>query len=133
MKKASNASTWSWSEETLQIKVFVWFNNTYPDYRGLLFHVPNGGTRKGFEAKRFQLMGLVPGVADLLGFIGVPFALELKKPDGSNNQSAAQTKWEAKWKSQGHQYVTMNDFEEIKEFLTKKVENHEWEMNQLNM
>ena len=133
MKKAKDATTWSWSEETLQIKVFVWFNNSFPEYRGLLFHVPNGGTRKGFEAKRFQLMGLVPGVADLLGFIGDPFALELKKPDGTNAQSTVQKKWEDKFRSQGFEYVTMNDFEEIKAYLRKKVENWEWHIDQLTM
>ena len=133
MKRAADSETWKWSEETLQIKVYVWFNNLYPEYRGLLFHVPNGGTRKAFEAKRFQLMGLYPGVADLLGFIGQPFALELKRPDGKNGQSENQTKWQKQFEKVGFEYVIMNDLEAIQKYLTKKVEAYEWEQDQLNM
>lgn len=122
MKKANNPETWKWSEDVLQMKVYVWFNNTYPEYAGMLFHVPNGGKRSKVEAMKFERMGVYPGVADLLGFIGPPFALELKRPDGKNGQGPAQKKWQEKWESHGKEYVIMNDFDLIKEYLIEKVE-----------
>jgi hypothetical protein len=54
------------SEDRIQQECYRWFHNTYPELRGLLFHVPNGGKRDGREAKKLKTMGVVPGVADLI-------------------------------------------------------------------
>ena len=132
MKKSSNKSEWSWSEDKLQMNVFVWFQNTYPKYHGLLFHVPNEN-QSGKRGKKMQFMGQVAGVADLLLMIDNPVAIELKRPDGTGSQSPAQKKWQKQWEDIGHLYVLMNDFEEIKTFISDRVSSYEWMQNQLNM
>lgn len=132
MKKSSNPEEWSWSEDKLQIHIFTWFSNEYPEYHGLLFHVANQG-RDGKQGKKYQFMGAVPGVADLLSFVNEPLAIELKKPDGTGGQSKPQKKWQAAWEKKGNRYVVSNDAQEIKDLLSKEVSYYEWELNQLSM
>lgn len=131
MKKASNTPT-NWSETHLQINIFVWFSNCYPEYHGLLIHVPMGEA-SGKEGKKAAMMGAIPGVADLLFFVGDPVAIELKRPDGLGTQSKAQKKWEKEWKRMGREYKLYNDMLDVKNFIIKRIENYEWEQNQLNM
>ena len=72
------------SESRIQSQCFTWFWNKYPQYRGLLFHIPNGGKRTKVEAARLKAMGVVPGVPDLFlaiagyGYYGL--FIEVKKP-----------------------------------------------------
>lgn len=71
------------SEEKIQSNCFLWFWNTYPEYRGLLFHVPNGGKRNSREANKLKAMGVVPGIPDLL-FLwkGITYYIEMKNATG---------------------------------------------------
>lgn len=60
------------TEDQEQTAVFDWvmvMQNIYPEL-GLLFHIPNGGSRHPAEAKKMRLMGVKPGVPDL--FLPVP-------------------------------------------------------------
>ena len=71
------------SESELQQQCFKWFKWQYPDLKGLLFHVPNGGNRSKREAKRFKNEGVVSGIPDLLFlYLGELHAIEMKKPAG---------------------------------------------------
>jgi len=105
------------SEDRLQQDCYIWFHNTYPKLRGLLFHVPNGGNRGGREGRKFKGMGVFPGVADLL-FIyqGEIMAIELKTKTGT--QSKLQKYWETLVKSHGVYYYIVRDFEEFKSLIT---------------
>ena len=53
------------SENRIQQECFMWHWNTYPEQRGLLFHIPNGGARSKREGRLFKDIGVFPGVADL--------------------------------------------------------------------
>ena len=72
----------NWSEEKHQQKLFVWFNNTYPEFRGLFWHNYNNPPN---AVKGVQLvsMGLLKGLPDMTlsvmrkGFGGL--YLELKR------------------------------------------------------
>lgn len=131
MKKAINTPL-SWSEDQLQMQIFVWFQNTYPKYHGLLFHVPNEN-ESGKRGKKQQFMGQVPGVADLLFFVGGPIAIELKRPDGKGSQSQVQKKWQKQWESAGYGYFVLNDIEEVKDLISGRIKSHEWFEEQLSM
>ena len=73
-------------ESNLQIACFSWFSLQYPQLKGFLFHIPNGGFRGKQEAIRFKCMGVTPGVADLFlmipskGFHGL--FIEMKTDNG---------------------------------------------------
>lgn len=71
------------TEGRIQSDCFQWFNNNFPFLRGLMYHVPNGGTRNPIEANQFKAMGVVAGVPDLeFHFWRRTFFLECKTPTG---------------------------------------------------
>lgn len=106
------------SEDRLQQECYLWFHNTYPEFRGLLFHVPNGGSRNAREGAKFKAMGVVPGVADLL-FIwkGNLYAFELKTDKGS--QSLSQKKWQVIAEENGVIYEVVRDLSKFKQLINK--------------
>jgi hypothetical protein len=129
MKKAANTPL-HWSEDRLQQEIFRWFNNKYPEHRGLLFHVPNGGSRNPIEAKKLKFMGVTPGVSDLISLIHCCAFLELKRPDGKGGQSPKQKKWQFTVEAQGFEYIILNDLEEAKEWIKYKIAKFElWQTN----
>lgn len=103
------------SEDRIQQECYMWFWNTYPNYRRLLFHVPNGGARSASEGKLFKLIGVVSGVADLLLMVnGTTYCFELKNKYGV--QSASQKAWEILVKREGFEYHLIRsllDFQSI--------------------
>lgn len=52
------------SESKIQSDFHVWLHNSYPELRGVCYHIPNGGTRGKIEAYRFKSMGVLAGVPD---------------------------------------------------------------------
>jgi hypothetical protein len=125
MKKSINKEYHPWSEDRLQQEVVMWFHNSYPQYRGLLFSVPNGlmildekGQKNWTMIKRFKRTGMWSGVSDLiLLFGGQAYLIELKRPDGRNGQSKDQVEWQLLVESQGFKYNVFNDLLEIKDFI----------------
>jgi len=117
MKPAINTPL-KWSEDKLQASFFTWFHNTFPHLRGLLFAVPNGSLRGGLEGKVLKATGLWSGVADMI-FLwkGKSYFLELKRPDGKNDQSPEQVAWEILVKHHGFEYTLYNDLKELKLYI----------------
>lgn len=96
------------SEDRLQSDCFQWFHNTYPQLRGLLWHVPNGGNRNAHEANKLKAMGVVAGVADLhFYYKGSLHLFELKTEIG--RLSPAQELWLAKIEYQGAKVNIVRD------------------------
>ena len=79
-------------ESELQISCVNWFRYQYPQYKMLLFSIPNGGLRNIKTAVTLKREGVISGVPDL--FLSLPrgewhgFYLELKS--GSNDLTANQ-------------------------------------------
>jgi hypothetical protein len=103
------------SENRIQQECYMWFHNTYPHLRGLLFAVPNGGARSITEGKLFKQTGVVAGVSDMiLLYDATPYCFELKTILGS--QSQKQKEWQAKVESQFISYYvirSLNEFQTI--------------------
>jgi hypothetical protein len=103
------------SEDALQQKCYFWFWNTYPNLRGLLFHVPNGGSRNAREGAKFKQIGVFAGVSDLLFmFDGKTHCIELKNEKGS--QSTKQLFWQKRVEENGFNYYiirTLEDFQKL--------------------
>lgn len=93
-------------EDHIQASCVTWFNIQYRKLEGLLFHVANGGKRQSKinkygkryspEAKKLKLMGVVPGVSDLILLYPnnewAGLVIEMKTPEGV--QSTSQKKWQ---------------------------------------
>lgn len=109
------------SEDALQQKCYTWFWNTYPDLRGLLFAVPNGGSRDSREAKKLNLTGVVSGVSDLIFLYNKEtFLLELKTETGT--QSDRQKKWQDKVEKEGFEYLLVRSLTQFKILIKSIVE-----------
>lgn len=102
-------------EASLQSACVRWFTLQYPQYRGLLIHVPNGGSRNALEARNLKTQGVVPGVADLLlllprkgfGCLGI----EMKY--GQGKQSDKQEEWERQFTASGNLYTVCRSIDEF--------------------
>ena len=98
------------SENRIQQECCIWFHNTYPLYRGLLFAVPNGGARSVIEGKLFKMTGVISGVSDMLLMVDtVTYCFELKNKFGE--QSNNQRKWQRLVQREGFKYYLVRNLE----------------------
>lgn len=107
------------TEDQLQAKCFQWAHNTYPQIRGLLFSVPNGGTRHAREAMTLKATGLTPGIPDLLLVWPVLIGIELKLPTGII--SDAQHKIHERWQAAGIEVHVCRSFEDFQAVIIAHV------------
>ena len=105
------------SEDKIQADIFLALTQQFPECRkGKLFAVPNGGARRGREARKMQATGSVSGVADLCFFHrGRIYFLEVKTPAGK--QSPAQKAFEATCKEDGTPYTVVTSVGEAVVFI----------------
>lgn len=84
------------TEDQIQASFFQQAWNNYPQIRGLLFSVPNGGSRNQIEAMKFKATGLTPGIPDMiLLWEGKVYGFEFKTAQGrlSDAQERIHTIW----------------------------------------
>lgn len=110
-------------EHNIQAACVRWFNLQWPQYRGLLFAVPNGGARSKATAGKLKAEGVVPGVSDLIllvpklmmiemnPFIICGLCLEAKTPKG--RQSPEQKEWQKKVEKLGYKYAVFHSLDEF--------------------
>lgn len=110
------------TEDQLQAKIYQHFHNHYPNLRGLLFAVPNGGWRNAREAQKLKSTGVVAGVADLL-FIYKKriYCFELKTAKGT--QQKVQKQWQQVVENQGVDYFIIRSLDEFKKVLNNILQN----------
>ena len=104
------------TEDQLQSQFFIWAHNTYPQIRGLLFAVPNGGFRNKIEAMKLKATGTVAGIPDiLLLWDHTVHAFEFKTEEGII--SPEQKKIHEIWRLNGFNVYLVRDFESAKRIL----------------
>lgn len=104
------------SEIKLQAEIFQYHWNSFPDQRGLLFHV-NNKARNAIEGNKMKAMGVVQGVSDLIYLKpgeSVIF-IELKTENGI--QSTAQKQWQQKVELAGYKYFIVKSLTDFKKLL----------------
>ena len=117
-----------------------WFNLQYPQYRGLLVHIPNEGRRtikviKGrpvlVGGAKLKAEGLVKGAADLVLFVpnkyfhGLCLETKVELFDYSTGkekktktyQSPEQKEWQALVESQGYRYEVYRNIDEFRKIV----------------
>jgi hypothetical protein len=104
------------SEANLQSKCYQWAYNTYPQLRGLLFSVPNGGTRNLREAQYLKATGLTPGIPDMVLLIKGVIGIEFKSMTGK--LSDQQIKIHNIWRAAGLRVEVINNEEDFKKLIT---------------
>ena len=113
-------------EHNIQCACVRWFNLQWPEYRGLLFAVPNGGARSKATAGKLKAEGVVAGVSDLI--LLVPkwvkakddegwqnlfhgLCIEMKTPKG--RQSPEQIRWMEWVAANGYKYAVCHSLDEF--------------------
>ncbi len=105
------------SESALQQQIFNWYNNNYclknMVNRGMIFSIPNGGTRNIMEAMTLKATGLLKGASDLIVILpnGKLMFVELKQPKGI--QSIDQKDFENRVKILGFEYHIIKSLDEF--------------------
>lgn len=112
-------------EDLLQQKCLIWFKNEYQMHgKGLIFAVPNGGTRHILEAKKLKATGLMSGVSDLIVVLpNKVLFIELKIEKGI--QSETQKIFETKIKNLNHDYTICRNEEEFKTHIRNQTKGAE--------
>lgn len=106
-------------ESLMQERCVTWFRYNHPQYRQLLFSVPNGGFRSPQIGYQMKKEGMTKGVADLL--LLVPsrqwhgLAIELKTPEGE--LSAEQLDWGKDVMESGYLFVVVRSYEGFVELV----------------
>ena len=108
-------------EDLIQQKCVIWFKNNYQMHgKGLIFAVPNGGTRNIVEAKKLKATGTMPGVSDLIVVLDSKVLfIELKTDIGK--QSDAQKLFETKIINLNHEYILIRNEEEFKKTILSRI------------
>lgn len=118
------------TEEQEQRAVIEWAHLSRGRLPGLrlLFHVPNGGLRHPVTAQRLKLLGVKPGVPDLVlpvaahGFHGLYVEMKRsvdrpKKKEVRGRLSESQIWWRDQLRAQGYRAEVCYGFEEAKAVL----------------
>lgn len=111
-------------EHNIQCACVRWFNFQWPQYRGLLFAIPNGGARSKATAGKLKAEGVVPGVADLILLVPAKYrvnayleaifpALCIEMKTSNGRQSPEQKEWQAKVESKGYKYAVCHSLDEF--------------------
>ena len=119
------------NEGRIQAECFQWFHNTFPQYRGLLFHCPNENDRADsspIQGAIRKSLGVWPGVADLICLIPRRGhgALLIEMKDEHGTQKPAQKVWQEAVEAQNYVYKICRSLEQFKaivgEYLALPVE-----------
>lgn len=103
------------SEARLQQECFMWFNNSFPDLRGLLCYNLNN-TEGGRRGNINKFLGIIPGRSDMvLYFEGKAIMIELKTEIGT--QSANQKKWQSLVEKNGFEYFIVRSLSEFQNLI----------------
>ena len=102
-------------EHNIQVACVRWFNLQWPEYRGLLFAVPNGGARSKATAGKLKAEGVVAGVADLILLVPKQwaFALCIEMKTSKGRQSPEQKGWMEMVEAHGYRYRVCHSLDEF--------------------
>lgn len=112
-------------EHRIQQTCVRWFNLEYPEFRGRLFAVPNGGRRDAVTGAKLKAEGVIAGVSDLILLKSTnqygALLIEMKTPKG--RQSEHQRWWQSViCDKDEYKYVvcrSLDDFiREVRSYLT---------------
>lgn len=106
------------AEQSTLIDWSLRYRGKYPGL-GLLFHIPNGGSRNTAEAANLKRQGVKAGVPDL--FLPVPrggyHGLFIEMKYGKNKPTLAQREWMAALNEQGYLAVVCYGFEDARDTI----------------
>jgi hypothetical protein len=102
-------------EHNIQCACVRWFNLQWPEYRGLLFAVPNGGARSKATAGKLKAEGGEAGVSDLILLVPKLWhhALCIEMKTAKGRQSPEQKGWMEMVEAHGYKYAVCRSLDEF--------------------
>jgi hypothetical protein len=103
------------TESQLQQKLVIWFKN---NVKGLIFSVPNGGSRNILEAKNLKLTGQMAGVSDLIVLLEnkcIFIEVKIEK----RIQSEVQNKFQQRVEALGFDYHIIRTLDDFQKLITR--------------
>lgn len=113
-------------ENNLQQQCFIYFTNKYclkhHNPRGIIFSIPNGGTRDIREAMTLKATGLLKGASDLVLIFpnGIVSFVEFKLLNGT--QSSEQKDFQERVNNLGFNYHLIRSLEDFAYICSKVIE-----------
>ena len=109
-------------EHCIQCKCVQWFSDHYPELKGRLFAVPNGGFRNPKTAGDMKDEGVIAGVSDLILLVKNKrygaLLIEMKAP--GKYQQPVQKQWEKIVTAKGeYKYVVCRSLDEFIKVITE--------------
>ena len=110
------------NEGKIQAECFAWFWNDYPQYRKLLFHIPNENDRSDsniIQGAIRKSLGVVAGVSDLILLVprGLYHGLCIEMKDEKGTQKPAQKEWQTLVEAQGYKYCLCRSLAQFKSII----------------
>jgi hypothetical protein len=99
------------SEDQIQQQIVIYFRNYI---KGMIFSVPNGGSRNVAEAKKLKNTGLLPGVADLIILLPNAQTIFIEVKTDKGKQSEVQHIFEKNVSQMGFKYFLVKNLEDFK-------------------
>ena len=113
-------------EERLQVSCVSWFDYQYPQFKKLLFAVPNGGSRNKIEAANLKKQGVRAGVSDMIllypGNHCEFICFEFKSAKGKQSESQIEFDKMINKNTNGA-YIIVRSFEEFKNYIEYYLQN----------
>lgn len=111
------------NEGKIQAECFAWFWNDYPQYRKLLFHIPNENDRSDsniIQGAIRKSLGVVAGVSDLILLVpmGLYHGLCIEMKDEKGTQKPAQKEWQTLVEAQGYKYCLCRSLAQFKNVIS---------------
>jgi len=104
------------NEDQFQAATFRYINHNFPQWRKLVFHVPNESATSDQMRMALKSKGVVPGIPDIV-CMNPLWAIELKMPKGT--QSDAQKLIEQVWTEHGIPYALCRTTAEVVDTLCR--------------
>jgi hypothetical protein len=107
-----------YTENNLQQDCVIWFTNNFclkhHSPRGLIFSVPNGGSRNIREAMTMKLTGLLKGASDLIVILPDRTLMFVELKIETGRQSDDQKEFETRVTELGFKYILCRSLEDFK-------------------
>lgn len=114
------------AEEQAAVMRWAFLESAWRPELGMLFHIPNGGSRDKREAVHLKQLGVKAGVPDL--FLAVPWDgehglfIEMKRASKTARVSPEQREWIQALKEQGYRAVVCYGFEQARTAIVDYLE-----------
>lgn len=112
-------------EDILQAEIVKWYNNNYClsifEKRGIIFSVPNGGTRNKIEAMVLKATGLLSGVSDLIVILPNSKILFIELKNEKGIQQEKQKDFETRIKKLKLPYYLVRSLEQFKNIINENI------------